>query len=262
MEEESKAKLLRAIRWIILIVLIMVGIFLLISISQEVTHIMLTINIDGNATPELVNKILDIIDEQKVQTTFFVPGAWAEQNPELTQIIATNNEVACYTYSETRIAPLSNESLEKEIVGCKEILQNITNKTITGFRAPARDLSGKALLLVAKHYEYDSSTFRRYEWFWEAYPPILLPIPTSSILLLPADDRFAASTLHLGDAYYWFLRRARQKELVLSFSTKQLAEGTLDFEYLLAYYKEKGVLITSIQTALDSADETDAKLIE
>ncbi|MBR9702669.1 polysaccharide deacetylase family protein, partial [Candidatus Woesearchaeota archaeon] len=150
MEEESKEKALRIIRWLIVIALVVVGIALLVSIATDVETVLLTINVNGETSPEQVNKILDIIDEQDVSATFFIPAAWAENNPELTETIAAIHEVACFTYSEARLAPLGNDSLEKEIVGCKEKLEEITNKTIIGFRAPARDLSGDAMLLVAK----------------------------------------------------------------------------------------------------------------
>ncbi|MBR9703374.1 polysaccharide deacetylase family protein [Candidatus Woesearchaeota archaeon] len=251
MEEESKEKTLRVIRWIIIIAVIAVGIALLSSLATDVETVLLTINVNGETSPEQMNKILDILDEQEATATFFIPAAWAENNPELAETIAALHEVACFTYSEARLAPLSNESLEKEIVACKEKLESLTNKSVIGFRSPTRDLGGDALLLVAKHYTYDSSTFRKYEWFWEPYPPILLSMPTSSVLLLPADDRWGTTKLHLGDTYYWFLRRAKQKELTLTFSTDILNNYLLDFEYVLAYYKNEGAEITSIETHLE-----------
>lgn len=255
MDEESKEKALRVVRWFIVIAIVVIGIALLSSLATDVKTVLLTINVNGEASPEQVNTILNILDEQGVSATFFIPAAWAETNPELTETIAALHEVACFTYSEARLAPLSNESLEKEIVGCKEKLEEITNKSIIGFRAPARDLSGDALLLVAKHYTYDSSTLRPYEWFWEHYPPILLPMPTSSILLLPADDRWGTTKLHLGDTYYWFLRRAKQEELTLAFSTDILDSYLLDFEYLLADFRNEGAEITSIQSILEKKAE-------
>jgi hypothetical protein len=59
-------------------------------------------------------------------------------------------------------------------------------------------------------------------------------------------DGIGIRTLRLGDLYYYLAKKARQQTVVLSFTPALLTDHMLDFEYLIAHYKEAGIAVKNI----------------
>ena len=142
---------------------------------------LLTFDIDGasgtiNRNPEAVNmptalsmgeygpkvampRILNLLDDYEIKSTFFVPGFIAENNVDLmADIVARGHEVGHHGYMHEPPATLSPEQewqvLEKGI----GILEQTTGSRPLGYRSPAWELSQHSLQYLASlDFRYDTS---------------------------------------------------------------------------------------------------------
>ena len=79
---------------------------------------------------EGTNRILDVLNENNVCATFFCTGNFAEHAPEVMQrIIKEGHEVACHGVDHF-------QPKETDFARSKEIVENITGITVTGYRQP------------------------------------------------------------------------------------------------------------------------------
>lgn len=100
--------------------------------------------------------LLDILDGHDIEATFFVTGAFAEEEPEQVKRIHTDgHEIACHGHDHFyRGNPTLN--LTEDIKRAKEVLEKVTS--IKGFRAPQMQYSQSLLRILDElGFEYDSS---------------------------------------------------------------------------------------------------------
>jgi polysaccharide deacetylase family protein (PEP-CTERM system associated) len=113
---------------------------------------------------ETTQKILTIFDKHKVSATFFVLGHLVEEYPELIKRIhSKGHEIASHGYSHTPLWDLDLSSFENELIKTNQLISNITNKNVLGFRAPYASLDEKTSwaidILEKNNFLYDSSIF-------------------------------------------------------------------------------------------------------
>jgi polysaccharide deacetylase family protein (PEP-CTERM system associated) len=111
-----------------------------------------------------VDTILDLLEQAGARGTFFTLGWVAERQPELIRRIAAGgHEIASHGWSHTRLTELSREALRDELLRSREILENVSQTPVLGFRAPSFSiLPGMEWafdLLLETGYRYDSSLF-------------------------------------------------------------------------------------------------------
>lgn len=79
---------------------------------------------------EGTNRILDVLKANDVRSTFFCTGNFAENAPDTMQrIIKEGHEIACHGVDHF-------EPKETDFRKSKEIIENITGLTVTGYRQP------------------------------------------------------------------------------------------------------------------------------
>ncbi len=107
------------------------------------------------ATP----RILDMLDEQSIKASFYVPGFVAENHVELVKEIARRgHEVGHHGYMHEPPSSLSPEDEKGVLERGIEILQGITGKAPVGYRSPSWELSEHSLeFLSSLGFLYDSS---------------------------------------------------------------------------------------------------------
>jgi len=110
------------------------------------------------------HKILNLLDEHKVQATFFVLGWVAERHPELIRDIhSRGHEIACHSYNHMLIYHLTRAQFREDVYTAKSILEDITGAAISGYRAPSYSITKKTLwaldILIEEGFLYDSSIF-------------------------------------------------------------------------------------------------------
>ncbi len=111
--------------------------------------------------------ILKVMSETQRQGTFFVLGWVAERHPQLVKdILSEGHEVACHGYSHQLIYNQTPEVFYQETRKAKEILEDIIQRPVEGYRAASYSITKKSMwamdILGELGFTYDSSIFPVY----------------------------------------------------------------------------------------------------
>lgn len=106
--------------------------------------------------------ILDLFRSRNTKATFFILGWVAERYPDIVkEIQARGHEVACHGYSHQLIYKQSPELFRDETKKSKDLLEDITNEQVSGYRAASYSITKESLwaldVLTDLGFEYDSS---------------------------------------------------------------------------------------------------------
>jgi polysaccharide deacetylase family protein (PEP-CTERM system associated) len=109
-------------------------------------------------------RLLDILDRERVRATFFVLGWVAERHPGLVREIASlGHEIACHGYGHRMIQHLSRPDFERDVTRAKRALEDAIGRPVLGYRAPTFSIMRATLwsldVLVEAGFRYDSSIF-------------------------------------------------------------------------------------------------------
>ena len=110
------------------------------------------------------HKLLDMFDEYQLKATFFILGWVAERQKELVlEIAERGHEVACHGYSHQLVYNQSAEVFQEETVRAKNILEDIIQQPVRGYRAASYSITEKSKwaldILAESGFIYDSSIF-------------------------------------------------------------------------------------------------------
>ena len=109
-------------------------------------------------------RLLDMFDEFKVRSTFFVLGWVAERHPDLLRRIADKgHEIASHGYAHRLIYDQTQESFREDVRRAKRVLEDSAGQRVVGYRAPSYSITPRSLwavdVLIEEGYEYDASIF-------------------------------------------------------------------------------------------------------
>jgi peptidoglycan/xylan/chitin deacetylase (PgdA/CDA1 family) len=108
-----------------------------------------------------VKFIADLLERYDCRGTFFILGEIAEQRPDMVaDLAARGHEIASHGYSKSHpdLREMSSSDVREEVVPAKEILEDIIDDEITGYRAPAFAMNETVLSVVRDAgFGYDSS---------------------------------------------------------------------------------------------------------
>ena len=109
-------------------------------------------------------RLLDILDRERVRATFFVLGWVAERHPSLVREIASlGHEIACHGYGHRMIQHLSRPDFERDVTRAKRALEDAVGRPVLGYRAPTFSIMRATLwsldVLIEAGFRYDSSIF-------------------------------------------------------------------------------------------------------
>ena len=110
------------------------------------------------------DKLLALFDDAGINATFFVLGWVAERHPELVKRIAAgNHEIASHGYSHQLVFNQSPDVFREETRKSKEILENIVQQPVLGYRAASYSITAKSFwaldILAELGFTWDSSIF-------------------------------------------------------------------------------------------------------
>lgn len=110
------------------------------------------------------DRLLQLFDEAGIKITFFILGCVAERHPELVKRIqAQGHEIASHGYSHRLIYTQTPEVFREETARSKQILEDLTQEPITGYRAASYSITTKSLwaldILAELGFTWDSSIF-------------------------------------------------------------------------------------------------------
>lgn len=108
--------------------------------------------------------LLNIFDEFQSKATFFILGWVAERYPDLVrEIDRRGHEVASHGYSHQLIYSQSPDVFREETRRSRMLLQDLTGKSVAGYRAASYSITRKSLwaldILAEEGFVYDSSIF-------------------------------------------------------------------------------------------------------
>ena len=141
---------------------------------------------------------LKTLSKSKVKATFFILGCLAEQAPNLIkEIHKEGHEIASHGWNHQLVYNLSHDDFYESIYKTKNILEDIINESVYGYRAPYFSITKKSLwalpILEKVGYIYDASIhpFKNFMYGIQGAPtscyyptPRLLEIPPTCIEVL------------------------------------------------------------------------------
>ncbi len=101
----------------------------------------------------------ETLGERDASTTCFVVSSLVERYPDhIEQLADAGFEIASHTHSHELLSDLDADERREELASSRERLESLTGESVTGFRAPAFDITDDHFDLLAETgYEYDSS---------------------------------------------------------------------------------------------------------
>jgi polysaccharide deacetylase family protein (PEP-CTERM system associated) len=110
------------------------------------------------------DKLLEIFHEADIKATFFILGCVAKKFPSLVKAIdQQGHEIASHGYSHQLIYNQTPECFQQETAMSKTILEDLTQKPVTGYRAASYSITSKSLwaldILAELGFTWDSSIF-------------------------------------------------------------------------------------------------------
>ena len=117
--------------------------------------------ISDRAGPNM-ERVLDVLAEEKVQATCFVLGKFAEKFPAcVRRIAAEGHEVASHGYGHVDVFRLSPRQFREDIRRSKGQLEALTGAAVKGYRAPDFSIVKESLwafdVLAEEGFAYDAS---------------------------------------------------------------------------------------------------------
>ena len=111
-----------------------------------------------------VERILQMLDEQRTRATFFTLGWIAERYPALVRrIVDGGHELASHGYGHERASDLTESAFFADVDSAKKLLEDLSGQPIKGYRAPSFSIGEGNLwafdCLQRAGYRYSSSIY-------------------------------------------------------------------------------------------------------
>ncbi|MFH1415424.1 MAG: XrtA system polysaccharide deacetylase [Elusimicrobiota bacterium] len=163
---------------------------------------------ESRIMPE-TEKLLGLLDEYDVKATFFVLGYIAEKYPEIIRKVSSaGHEIALHGYSHQLVYDQSHKDFELDLKKALDIVGDIAQKKIVGYRAPLFSVTEESLwamkILYAYGIRYDCSIYpfktsifgikdsERYKYEIElAESEKIIELPSSTVRILGRNIPFA-----------------------------------------------------------------------
>lgn len=173
-----------------------------------------------------IDIIIDICNEYNVKSTCFVLGRLAENKPNIVKKLSDNgHEIASHSYNHDLVYSMKPSEFKKDLIKSKNILEDITGKKVTGYRAPCWSINEDCIewyykILEEIDIEYSSSIYpaKTYLYGIKGFPkkihyPIIkgreinvLEIPSSTINVLGMSIGFSGG-FFLRFLPTWFINK-------------------------------------------------------
>jgi len=111
----------------------------------------IAISFDAAWGSEYTRDIMDILDQYKIKTTFFVVKFWVEDNPEAArEIINRGHELGNHSATHPEMGNLTAAGIEEEIISTHNTIKDITGFEAKLFRPPFGHYSQGMLATIAE----------------------------------------------------------------------------------------------------------------
>ncbi len=101
---------------------------------------------DASWGAERTEKILDILKENEIKTTFFLTGFWIEAYPEYVRLIAAEeHEIGNHTLTHPHLNSLSGEEIRAEIKRVEQMIEKVSGQKTSLFRPPFGEYNNEVI---------------------------------------------------------------------------------------------------------------------
>lgn len=101
---------------------------------------------DASWGAERTPKILDILNRNNINTTFFLTGIWVEDYPELVKEIAERgHELGNHTLTHAHLASLSEEEIRRELYEVERMIKEVSGQKTTLMRPPFGEYNNRVI---------------------------------------------------------------------------------------------------------------------
>lgn len=109
-------------------------------------------------------RVLNVAAESNTVGTFFILGWVAERYPNLVEeILAAGHEIGCHSHWHQLVYELGPERFADDLMKSRNILQEITGRPVTLYRAPSFSVTERSLwaleILVEQGFTVDTSVY-------------------------------------------------------------------------------------------------------
>ena len=146
--------------------------------------------------------LIDLLARHGIRATFFVTAKFALQYPSFIKAISKKHEIALHGYShDHHYESMAKDMVLKYLQEGKKILEKITQKKVTGFRAPRMGMTDYFILKkVGLH--YDSSLHPTYiPGYYNHFTEPRNCFTTEDVIVVPVS---VTPLLRLPIAWLWF----------------------------------------------------------
>jgi len=117
--------------------------------SVERADMKVAISFDAAWGTEHTGKILDILDEYGIKTTFFVVKFWVETNPEMArEIVNRGHEIGNHSATHPEVGNLSEERVRRELLETHQTIYETTGFKPSLFRPPFGHYTTRMLQVI------------------------------------------------------------------------------------------------------------------
>lgn len=108
------------------------------------------ISFDASWGAERTEKILDILRENEIKTTFFLTGFWVEEHPDLVRLIAAEgHEIGNHTATHPHLSACTAEQIRNELSRVEEMITEISGQKPDLFRPPFGDYTNQVISVAS-----------------------------------------------------------------------------------------------------------------
>lgn len=161
----------------------------------------MAISFDASWGSDKTEKLLNILKEKDVKTTFFLTGLWVDKYPELVKIIAREgHEVENHSNTHPHMSRLDEQSIENELKANEEKIFALTGKRPNLFRPPYGDYNNR-LIITARNMGYYTIQWDVDSLDWkglsvqEIINRVVPNVKNGSIVLFHNDGEYTAEAL-------------------------------------------------------------------
>lgn len=109
----------------------------------------IAISFDATWGAEYTPKILDILEEYNIKTTFFLTNIWLKEYPEMAKRIRlAGHEIGMHSVSHPHLNRLSEEQIAYELKGNFDLIEEITGFQAKLFRPPFGEYNNKVIQVI------------------------------------------------------------------------------------------------------------------
>ena len=146
-------------------------------------------------------KILDILDEFGVKTTFFMVDIWTQRFPELVkEIAARGHDIGNHSATHPKMSTLSREKIRQELDAMANNAQAVAGVKPTLFRPPYGDYNNDVVLTArAAGYEVIQWSVDSLDWKNKGVQPLIdratKNVKSGDIVLFHNDSKYILDAL-------------------------------------------------------------------